>query len=141
MPESVHSAREYVDNIEQVFGKLLFGRERILTENHELSTVGLNDEPDEFTSESRQSVSVGNHNMDAITPHCSFQNGFKSFTSEVEAAPDVFDDFGLRVLFAHEGDLSFEVIFLLVAGHAAIADGGLLLLQSKVSIDVVAPLP
>ena len=130
-----------MDDIEQVFGKLLFGRERILTENHELSTVGLNDEPDEFTSESRQSVAVGNHNMDAITPHCSFQNGFKTFTFEVESAANVFDDFGLRVLLLHEGDLPFKVITLLVAGHTAIADGGLLLLQSKVGFDIVASLP
>jgi hypothetical protein len=65
-----------------------------------LSTVGLNDEPDE----SRQSVTVGNHNMDAITPHCAFQNGFKTFTFEV--------------------DLPFKVIPLFVAGQTT--DGGLL---------------
>lgn len=61
-----------------------------------MSTVGLNDLLYEFAAESRQSVPVGNHKLDASAVHCAFQNGFKPFALEVESAANVFDDFMLQ---------------------------------------------
>ncbi len=78
-----------MENTEHVFGEFLFGRERILTENHEFSSVEFDNLPDEFATESRQSVSVGNHKCGAIAAHCSFQNGFKTFSFEVESTAKV----------------------------------------------------
>ncbi|MEN9423596.1 MAG: hypothetical protein RL122_979 [Pseudomonadota bacterium] len=112
-----------MEDIEQVFGKFLFGRERIFTENHEFSTIELDNLSDNIVTESRQSVAVGNHQYELIAAHCAFQNGFKTFALEVESTADVFDNFGLRVVFLHEADLSFEVVLLLVTGHTTIADG------------------
>ena len=99
-------------DIEQILGKFVLWRVRSLIENHEFSTVVLDNLSNEFTAKSCQSVTVGNHKLDAIAAHCAFQNGFKSGSFEIESTTNVLNDFCLRILIAHELNLAVKFIAL-----------------------------
>ena len=107
---------------QEVFGKLGFGRLMLVVENHELHLLSFEEPSDEIESESAESVSMGNGNRAYFSVKRSFQKGFKPFAFEVEAAADVFDDFGVGTPLAEEGDLSFEVCLLAGGGDAAVCD-------------------
>jgi hypothetical protein len=95
--KSVHSCGKYVDDIEQVGGKFLFWREKSLIENHEFATVLLKNLSNEVDLKSCKTVSVGNHKCDVSSRHRSFQNGFKTFSFEVESTADKILDASLLV--------------------------------------------
>jgi hypothetical protein len=93
--------------------KLLFRGKISLLENHDLSTILLDKERNDLESKTSESVSMGNHNLELFTAHCSFQYGFKPTTLIIESAANIFDDFDSWILFSHELDLSFEIVSLL----------------------------
>ena len=72
------------------------------------------DQPlDEFKAEPGQSVPVGNHNLELISPMQSLQYGEQSPALPVEAPVDVADDLGVGVELSHLLDLPFQVSTLL----------------------------
>jgi hypothetical protein len=107
---------------QEIFGELLLGRGALVTENHELDALALEDPADEFETESAESIAVGNAHFLYVSTKRSFQNGAKAFSLEVEARADISNDFVAGALILHEGDLPLEVIFLLCGGNAAIGD-------------------
>ena len=95
---------------------------------------------DEFGAEPGEPVSVGNHKRELIALVNSFQYGSKSLAPVVESGCDVGDDFSVGVLLLHESDLALEVAGLLVAGDPAVADGGGVLGNTEVGLDVISAL-
>ena len=121
--ESVESAREGIEDGENILGKFGLGACVLVIENQDSSSVLVGKPFDEFEAEPREAVAVGNHNAELISLVKSFQYGEQSFALPVEASADVGDDVGIGELFLHELDLSEEVIFLFVGTDPAVTDG------------------
>ena len=119
----MESARESIEDGENILGKFGLGVCVPVIENQDASSVLVCKPFDEFESEPREPVAVGNHNTELISLVKSFQYGEESFALPVEASADVGDDVGIGELFLHELDLSEEVVFLSVGADPAVADG------------------
>ena len=119
----MESARESIEDGENILGEFGLGACVPVIENQDASSVLVCKPFDEFESEPREPVAVGNHNTELISLVKSFQYGEESFALPVEASADVGDDVGIGELFLHELDLSEEVIFLSVGVDPAVADG------------------
>lgn len=63
----MHATREDVEDGEKILGKLAFGAKLRLIENHDFSTVGLDQELDALKAEPSKPVFVGNHNPELVT--------------------------------------------------------------------------
>ncbi len=115
----------------------------IPTENHEFAAALADNPLNEVTSDTGESVFVGNHNLELLSAQDASQYGFKPLTLIVEGGADVLDDVGFGEAFSHRLDLSLEVWFLRGRRHAAIADDSRLGLDggSKVGIDIEPALP
>ena len=106
---------------QQIFGEFRLGsRLRFRVENHDAPTVAFNEVFDEGEAESRQSVSVGNHNFKLVAAQKSSQYGTQPRPLEVKSAADVLDNLGFRVDRLHPGDLSGEIVSLFGRRHPAI---------------------
>ena len=99
-----------------------FGWVHKVVENHELSTEVLNRVPDKVEPKACESVTVGNHNSADRLAIAAFQEGFKTFTFEVESATDVGNNSVAWVLLLHELDLALEVVFLFTWRDTAVTD-------------------
>ena len=119
----MESARESIEDGENILGKFGLGVCVLVIENQDASSVLVCKPFDEFESEPCEPVAVGNHNTELISLVKSFQYGEESFALPVEASADVGDDVGIGELFLHELDLSEEVVFLSVGTDPAVADG------------------
>ena len=119
----MESARESIEDGENILGKFGLGACVPVIENQDASSVLVCKPFNEFESEPREPVAVGNHNTELISLVKSFQYGEESFALPVEASADVGDDVGIGELFLHELDLSEEVVFLSVGADPAVADG------------------
>ena len=107
---------------DDVLGKLGFWRgSHVFVLNHEIGSVGAKNPLDEFEAETGDAVSVGNHNVSAISSHRRFQNGFKAFPLPIDTACDVCDDPMVWELRSHCCDLTLEVVFLLCGRHPTVA--------------------
>ena len=110
----------------------------IPTENHEFAAAVADKPLNEVTSDTNESVFVGNHNRELLSAQDSSQYGLKPLTLIVEGGADVLDDVGFGKAFSHRLDLALEVWLLRRRRHAAIADDSGLGLDggSKVGIDI-----
>ena len=97
---------------EQVFGKLGLGASHAWIENQDFAAVSLNEVTEQVEAEPGKPIPVGNHKFELVPAQKSFQYGTQTFSFEVEARRDVFDDFCLRVDAVHSVDLSFEIVSL-----------------------------
>ena len=75
LSESVHAAGEDREDAEKILGKLGSGAVYSLVENHDCSTVGLDQIAHEVKPETGKTVSVGNHKRELITAEKSVQYG------------------------------------------------------------------
>jgi hypothetical protein len=66
LSESVHATGEHGKDREKILGKFRGGTVYSLVENHDFSTVVLDQILDEIESKSRKTVSVGNHKRELI---------------------------------------------------------------------------
>jgi hypothetical protein len=107
---------------QEILGELLLRRGALVTENHELDALSLEDPADEFKTKSAESVAMGNAHFLYVSTKRSFQNGAKAFPLEVEPRADIGNDLVAGALILHESDLPFEVIFLLCGRNAAVGD-------------------
>ena len=105
----MESARESIEDGENILGKFGLGACVLVIENQDASSVLVCKPFDEFVSEPCDPVAVGNHNTELISLVKSFQYGEEFFALPVEASADVGDDVGIGELFLHELDLSEEV--------------------------------
>ena len=112
-----------MENLQQIGSKFLFGTVCRLVENHDFATVLFNQESDNFTAESGESIPMGDHNSAFITAQESFQYPLESFAFEVDAAAEVFDDFRFGELFPHVRNLRREGIRLRFSTDTAVANG------------------
>lgn len=115
----------------------------MVTENHEFAAAVADNPLNEVTSDTGESVLVGNHNRELLSAQDASQYGLKPLTLIVEGGADVLDDVGFGEAFSHRLDLSLEVGLLRGRRRAAIADdsgrgldGG-----SKVGVDIEPTLP
>ena len=90
--------------------------------NHEFTPGVLKNALDEVEGESAKSVAVGHHNLLDVSVHDPVQKGREARALPVNARSDVFDDLVLRIFRAEQVDLALEVLFLLGAGDAGVAD-------------------
>lgn len=111
--ESVETGTENCDDSHEVSDKFRCWTGIQLMQNHDLSTGADNEPFNEFEAETSQSVPVADNNRETFASHCAFQYGTKTFSLEVESAPNVSNDFAIRVAFSEIGGLSVEVGFLL----------------------------
>ena len=81
----------------------------------------LEDEFEEFISDSCKSVSMGNHNLLDTSLTDEFQKGMNSFSTEIDPGGDFLDDLEGRVCVPQHLDLSFEV-FRLMRGRDSRVD-------------------
>jgi hypothetical protein len=81
-----------MEDVKNIVCKLLFWGKISLLENHEPSTVLLDNPFSKLESKPSESVFMGNHNLELFAAHCSFQYGFKPTTLCVPSAANVFDD-------------------------------------------------
>lgn len=73
-----------MENVEQVFGKLVFGASHVFVENHDFAAGFFDDKGNEFPSKPCKAVTVGNHKLDTLSLYRSFQYGTKTFSFVVE---------------------------------------------------------
>jgi len=131
---SVIPRNKEVDNGEQVVCELgpLVPFVRIClarTVNHELCASLLEDPLDQLRSVATEAVLVANDNcVDRSFVYAS-QKGKKSLPLVVEPGPDVGEDFVAGVRSAEVGDLPLEVLLLVGAGDAGVADSDSLLFR------------
>jgi hypothetical protein len=69
---------------QEILCELLLRRGALVTENHELDALTLEDPADEFKPKSAESVAMGNAHFLYVSTKRSFQNGAKAFPLEVE---------------------------------------------------------
>jgi hypothetical protein len=69
---------------QEILGELLLRRGVLVTENHELDALTLEDPADEFETKSVESIAVGNAHFLYVSTMRAFQNGAKAFPLEVE---------------------------------------------------------
>jgi hypothetical protein len=62
----MHPTREDVEDGEKILGEFMFGAKVRFIENHDFSTVLLDQELDALESESCETVFVGNHNPELV---------------------------------------------------------------------------
>ena len=91
----MESARESIEDGENILGKFGLGACVLVIENHDASSVLVCKPFDEFESEPCEPVAVGNHNTELISLVKSFQ-----YALPVE---DVGDDVGIGELFLRIG--------------------------------------
>ena len=112
-----------MENFQQIGSKLLFGAVCRLVENHDFATVLFDQESNNFTAESGESIPMGDHNSAFITAQDAFQYPLASFALEVDATAEVFDDFRFGEFFTHVGDLRREVGRLRFPTDSAVTKG------------------
>ena len=88
--------------------------------NHEFSASLLEDELKEVASNSCKPVSVGNHNLRDHPIEHLFQNGFQTFSLEVDSGGDIADDDVGRVRFFEIFNLASEIASLLGGTNAGV---------------------
>jgi len=99
------------------------------TVNHELCASLLEDPLDQLRSVAAEAVLVANDNcVDRSFVYAS-QKGRKSLPLEIEARSDVGEDLVAGVRSAEVGDLPLEVLLLVGAGDAGVAESGSLLFR------------
>ena len=92
------------------------------TVNHECCARLLKDELQKLGSEATEPVLVHDHNLFDQAGEDAFQKSCKTLSFEVEPAPDVGDDFVVRVRFFEILALSLEVWLLMRRGDPCICD-------------------
>ena len=97
----MESARESMEDGENILGKFGLGACVLVIENQDTAFVLVSKPFDEFESEPCEAVAVGNHNAELISLVKSFQYGEQSFALPVEASADASDDVGIGELFLH----------------------------------------
>ncbi len=102
-----------MDDGREVFSELLFGAECTFVANDESSPGLLNDPLDELGAETRETISVGNHNFSVISSLDGCQKPLEPFPFEVEPRCDVLERLVGRVLFFETRLLADKVVFLL----------------------------
>ncbi len=112
-----------MENLQQIGSKFLFGTVCSLVENHDFSTVLFDQESNDFSAESGESIPMGDHNSAFITAQEAFQYPLESFALEVDATAEVFDDFRFGVALPHECDLRREGVRLRFPTDPAVAKG------------------
>ena len=83
-PETVQTGRENCDDCDEVINEFFLWGSCSLIENHDAPFTSGEDSLDDLKTETTQSVSVGNHNLEEISVDCGVQNGLKSFSFEVK---------------------------------------------------------
>jgi hypothetical protein len=79
---------------------------------------------------------MGNHKVEFISLHCSFQYGPKSKAFPVKARSDISDDFRSGLKPWHLLDLPFEVVFLGRGGDSALTDCLGFFLPLEIGVDI-----
>ena len=77
---------------------------------------------DEVEGETGDTISVGNHDFVDFSAHNGVQKGEELGALPVDTRSDFFDDGMVRVCFLEGRGLAFEVLRLLGAGDASVAD-------------------
>ena len=113
-----------MENLQQIGNrKFLIWTVCSLVENHDFATVLFDQESNNFTAASGESIPMGDHNSAFITAQEAFQYPLESFALEVDATAEVFDDFRFGELFTHVGDLRREVGRLRFPADPAVTKG------------------
>jgi hypothetical protein len=112
---AIRPTREDVNNCEKVFCELFVTAPFAfvcLIKKDEARTGSVDDPLDNLHAESRESVSVGHHNLVDHSFLTVFQKPLEAFAFVVEPRGNVFVDFEVRVRFLHSFDLTLEVFLL-----------------------------
>ncbi len=132
-----------MENLQQIGSKFLFGTVRSLVENHDFSTVLLDKISNDFAAEAGESIPMGDHNAALITAQDSVQYPLESFSLEVDATAEVFNDFRIWELFLHVGDLRGEGVRLRFSADTETEANGRnvwLTLSINKLLDIVTPM-
>ena len=90
--------------------------------NHESGVVLGKNPFQQFDSESRQAVSVGNHNLFDASAVDEFQKGFKLTSFEIDTGSGVKEEFVLRIVVSEKVQLSVEVCALMGGTNTGVTD-------------------